>query len=221
MTALALIFFLVSLVAIISHTWLVIVAFQRRLLWGFLVLLFSPVTALIFGIKYWPSNKKPFLSYMISTTACFMFLGYMFVQLGVFEMLGMAQRIQKGEISEQETVHFFERTMERMKSSGLLTEKDKEELTKMQGMFEGIIKDSREGFPESAPAPLVLETLSVQKAPAFLGYKMRIEGKDGMKLEAALIRVEKNMFIFQKQVEGGVMELAVPTREIASLQVFR
>ena len=42
-----------ALIALVSLLWLIVRAFKKHALWGFSVLLFSPVSAACFGIRYW------------------------------------------------------------------------------------------------------------------------------------------------------------------------
>lgn len=65
---------LAALIACVSLLWLVGRAFGRHPGWGFAVLLLSPLTAILFGIRYWRDEKGPFLVYL-ATLAVAMTLG--------------------------------------------------------------------------------------------------------------------------------------------------
>ena len=71
MRLLSLLLPLISLVCFAAFIWLVVVAFKRSPLWGVLVFLFSPITAIIFAIQNWQESKKPFLVYIGSCAAMF------------------------------------------------------------------------------------------------------------------------------------------------------
>lgn len=61
--------------AFAGFVWLVVVAFNRSALWGVLVLLLSPITAIVYAVKFWDESKKPFMVYMgssLAATALFM-----------------------------------------------------------------------------------------------------------------------------------------------------
>lgn len=59
-------FWLMIIINLLTFLWLTVTAFIRSVLWGILVLLFSPITAIAFGIVYFRDAKLPFLSYLAS-----------------------------------------------------------------------------------------------------------------------------------------------------------
>ena len=61
-------FTLAWVLSLVGYLWLAIVGFKRSVLWGLLVLLLSPVTAIIFAMTNWFDARKPFLVYGVSMT---------------------------------------------------------------------------------------------------------------------------------------------------------
>lgn len=59
-------FGLALLIHMVINLWLIVVAFTRSVVWGILVLLFSPLAAVAFGIGYFRDVKLPFLLYLAS-----------------------------------------------------------------------------------------------------------------------------------------------------------
>jgi hypothetical protein len=59
-------FTLASVLGLVGYIWLTVVAFKRSVPWGLLVLLFSPITAIIFALTNWFDARKPFLIYIAS-----------------------------------------------------------------------------------------------------------------------------------------------------------
>lgn len=57
-------FWVMVVVNLLFFLWLVVAAFTRSVLWGVLVLLPIPFTAIIFGIMYFRDVKLPFLLYL-------------------------------------------------------------------------------------------------------------------------------------------------------------
>jgi hypothetical protein len=133
MQALSILLPLISLVGFAAFIWLVVVAFKRSAMWGVLVLLLSPITAIIFAIQNWQESKKPFLVYIGSTAATvaifFIFLFY----LGA-PMVKMAQQMNDGELTQEEGGAIMEEHMDRMENSGLLSAKEKTQLREMRQM---------------------------------------------------------------------------------------
>ena len=147
---------LISLVCFAAFIWLVVVAFQRSALWGVLVLLFSPITAIIFAINYWQESKKPFLVYIGSTAAMFAVFIVFFISLGA-PMLKMAQQMSEGEVSEEEMTAFMEEQIDRMEDSGLLSEADKEKLREMKAQMQVTVHEA-EGDKDITALNAALDT---------------------------------------------------------------
>jgi len=83
---------LVSLVGLVGFIWLCVIAFRRHTGWGLAVLFLSPITAIVFAIKYWQESKKPFLVYMGSCVASVALGFYMFAAIGT-QMMAMAENL--------------------------------------------------------------------------------------------------------------------------------
>ena len=87
MNILAQIALLAGLVSCISLLWLVSRAFSKHALWGLAVLLLSPLTAVIFGIKYWRHEKQPFLVYLATFTVAVTLGAYVFTVKGGWDVV--------------------------------------------------------------------------------------------------------------------------------------
>ncbi len=105
-TALVIIALVVNLIGFI---WLVVVGFQRSILWGILIFLFSPITAIIFSIMYWYEAKKPFLIYLISSIVFVVGAVMMVSQSDAGKMLEIMQKIESGEIQPNEVYDYMEK----------------------------------------------------------------------------------------------------------------
>lgn len=57
-------FLVALLIHVVMNLWLIVSAFTRSVLWGILVLLFSPLTAIAYGITNFRDAKLPFLLYL-------------------------------------------------------------------------------------------------------------------------------------------------------------
>lgn len=119
---------LVGLIGLVSFIWLLVVAFKESILWGILVLLFSPLSAIAFSIYHWDTSKKPFLVYLTTTVIFFAMFFNTFSKMGGMEMLTTtqetAQQLEKGEITEEEAARRVAEQMEsnlkRMEEAGLI-----------------------------------------------------------------------------------------------------
>jgi len=91
-----------GIVNFIAFIWLVIVGFQRSVLWGILVFLFSPLAALVFAIMHWLDAKKPFLLYIVSTIAMIVPIVMMLMQADTRQLAQIMQGVESGEIRPNE-----------------------------------------------------------------------------------------------------------------------
>ena len=118
MRLLGILFPLLTLVSLVGYIWLVAVAFKRSVGWGIGVLLLSPISAIIFAVKYWQESKKPFLIYIGSVSASIAMVFAMFAFMGGFAMMSLASKIKDGEVTEADASAFIEQQMDRMENSG-------------------------------------------------------------------------------------------------------
>lgn len=96
-----LLFSLGVLISLVGYIWLTVVGFKRNVVWGLLVLLFSPVSAIIFAATNWYEAKKPFLVYLVSMI---MMIGAVFGFYGKLAPLveQTMQRVHNGELTKEE-----------------------------------------------------------------------------------------------------------------------
>ncbi len=78
-----------GLIALGALIWLTIRAFKISPGWGFAVLLLSPFSAAVFGVKHWKQQREPFLLYITTFTATFALCVFLFAVSGGLELLGM------------------------------------------------------------------------------------------------------------------------------------
>ena len=96
MNTLPLITQLFALIASGSMIWLIIRAFKTHPGWGFAVLLLSPVSAIVFGVKYWDKQRQPFLLYVTTLTATLVLGIYVITVSGGKELLHFSANFQQG-----------------------------------------------------------------------------------------------------------------------------
>jgi hypothetical protein len=80
------VFLLMMVIHLLINLWLIVAAFTRSVMWGVLVLLFSPITAIAFGFAYFREVKLPFLLYL--TTAVLAIITFVMLDQKEMEYLG-------------------------------------------------------------------------------------------------------------------------------------
>ena len=91
-------FTLAWILSLVGYLWLVVVAFKRSVLWGVLVLFFSPITAIIFSLMNWFDARKAFIVYISSFVLSIGVVIYIYGQVGVGNMQQIATRMQSGKL---------------------------------------------------------------------------------------------------------------------------
>lgn len=132
MNTVTLIISLASVVSLIGYIWLVVVGFKRSVLWGILVLLFSPLTAIIFAAMNWFDAKKAFLLYIIPTVIILASFGYMFTQ-GMDNFAEINRRVQTGELTQEEAVQLMQKSMQLQPGENLFTDQAGDANTELAG----------------------------------------------------------------------------------------
>jgi len=147
MKLLGMLFPLLGLVTLVGYIWLVVVAFKRSVGWGIGVLLLSPISAIVFAVKYWQESKKPFLVFIGSMSASIAMMFAMVAFLGGFAVMSMADKMSEGEVGTAEVAALMEQQLDRIEESGNLNEEERAQLQQMKQMV-----SVQEGGEEEAPA---------------------------------------------------------------------
>lgn len=111
-----------GLIAIAALVWLIIRASRKHALWGIAVLLLSPFSALVFGIKYWQDEKKPFLTYITSFATATGLALYVFTAWGGWEVARLALKVHMGiqaeQLSQQDAFDFMHANLQFIEKAG-------------------------------------------------------------------------------------------------------
>ena len=119
---------ILALVSLVSFIWLLVVAFKESLIWGFLVFLFSPLSAIAFAIYHWNEAKKAFLVYFTSLVIFSVMFFSVFAKMGGLETIETthktAKQLEKGEITEEEAAkrvaNQVQSNIDRMADAGVI-----------------------------------------------------------------------------------------------------
>ena len=98
--------FLLNLAAFI---WLLVVGFKRSVLWGILIFLFSPLSAIAFAVTHWFEAKKSFLAYII-TSILFLIPLYSMIADYSADLAKISTAIDEGRIDPNEASRYIGHT---------------------------------------------------------------------------------------------------------------
>lgn len=130
---------LLGVIALAAFIWLVVLAFKQHVGWGLALLLFSPISATIYAIKYWPQVKKPFLLHVTAMVASIGLAFYAFAAAGGMQVIQAAYQvhegIQKQTLTEEQAKDFMKSGLEFMEKTAE-TEEQRQQIAVIRKGFE-------------------------------------------------------------------------------------
>ncbi|MBI1422532.1 MAG: hypothetical protein GC149_03625 [Gammaproteobacteria bacterium] len=91
-------FLIAWVISLVGYLWLAFTAFKRSVLWGVLVLLLSPITAIVYAMLNWFDARKAFVVFMLGFLGTVGSLVYITGQVGVGNMQEIATRMHSGKL---------------------------------------------------------------------------------------------------------------------------
>jgi hypothetical protein len=231
--------------ALVTFIWLLARAFGRHTGWGMAVLLFSPVSAVVFGIKHWKDEKAPFLAYITTSVTTIALLLYLITAWGGWELLRASQQVQLG-ISTQTLTEpnvqslmtlsqsFDEQSGFNMQSSPLLLQAQRElalqaeqlaaeETAKAEAArkeqldFGNIAKKTK---PRKERYRLTYVTINVAEAPNYVGSTVKVTRKNVVEKEYRLISASGNRLEFSQRAGSGSYTFKYRKNDIEKIRVL-
>lgn len=93
---------ILAIAAALAHFWLITRAFSKHIGWGLGVVL--PPVAIVFGMRHWATERKPFLFYLFAILLASAAALYAFNSWGGWELLRATARFEHGMETQQVTV---------------------------------------------------------------------------------------------------------------------
>jgi len=232
-------------IAIASFIWLVVRAFRNNYGWGIVVLFFSPISAVVYGIKYWKTDKLPFLAYTMTSVSAIALCLHLFSAWGGWELLRVSQQVQQGieshtltETDMQALVTisqiFDEHSGLDMQSSNLLQlarreldlqaerlavdEATRAVAAKQESLdFENI---ARKVKPEQERYRLAYETIKVADARNYVGSTVKVTRKNVVEREYRLVKALENQLEFVQRAGSGSYTFRFRNNDIEKIRVL-
>lgn len=243
MNSLSLVAQLTGFTALVSFIWLLARAFGKHSGWGMAVLLFSPVGAVAYGIKYWRSDKIPFLAYITTLLTAIALCLYLFTSWGGWELLQASQRVQSGLSSQTLTEHdtqalmtisqsFDEQSGLNMQSSQLLQRAQKMLAMRAEALAaeEAARAESKERFdfknidrkvkPAQQRYHLAYVTINIADAPTYVGSTVKVTRKNVVEKEYRLIGASGNRLELSQRSGSGSYTFRFRNSDIEKIRVL-
>lgn len=245
MNTLPLVVQITAITALATFIWLVIRAFGKHAGWGIAVLLFSPISAVAFGINYWKADKVPFLAYITTTVTAIALCLYLFSSWGGWELLHASRQVQLGittqTLTERDTQSlmtlsesFDQKSGLEMQSSQLLVQA-KQELARQAEKLAAIEAAEAEAArkkhlefgnitkkvkPAQERYRLAYLTINVADAPNYVGSTVKVTRKNVIEREYRLIKASGNRLELAQHAGSGSYTFRLRNSDIEKLRVL-
>jgi hypothetical protein len=232
--------------ALLAFFWLVVRAFGKSAGWGLAVLLLSPVTAALFGLKFWDSEKKAFLQYLTTTVAAVGLGMYLFSSWGGWELLRTSSQVRQGIETRQLTAldaETFIKASENFRDKSgmdisnprimaaareIIEQQQSQQATEQAEPEAEEKKDTGRDSPinrkvASVPAErtrLVYRTIPVTEAHKYIGATAKVTRHNVEEKEYRLSGVTSKSLQFTQRNSSGVYSFALRIADIEKLRVL-
>lgn len=95
-------FILACVITLAGYLWMVVTGFKRSVLWGVLVTLLYPLTAIIFAATNWFDARKPFIVYVVSMLMLIGTGWAIYIEVGTRNASQIAARLHSGKLDPGE-----------------------------------------------------------------------------------------------------------------------
>lgn len=232
-------------IALLTFIWLVSRAFSKKNGWGIAVLLFSPISAILFGIKYWRADKIPFLAYITSSVTAIALCLTLFSSWGGWELVYASQHVQKGlsthTLTEKDTQalisisqSFDEKSGFDMQSSTLLAQAKRELALQEEQLAAEAAAEieaanteqldfasiSKKVKPEQPRYRLAYVTIKVSDAPNYVGSTVKVTRKNVLEKEYRLVSASRNRLELSQQAGSGSYTFRYRNSDIEKIRVL-
>jgi hypothetical protein len=236
-----------GILTLLALLWLTIRAFRKHPVWGFLVLLLSPVGAAVFSIKHWPNEKKPFLAYITTFSFSMVLAACLFTSWGGWELIQAYNRVQEGmqtrNLSREDATAYIHTSLTFSEKAGLNPE-DQQQYNDMRRHLAQLDEAERaKALQEAAAAERAREQLSrakmnrkvqskqenyrleykpipVADAKNYVGSTVKIIRKGVLEKEYRLTGVSGNRLQLAQRNSAGSYSFSYNTRDIEKIRVL-
>jgi hypothetical protein len=238
-----------GVMTLLALLWLSYRAFRKHAVWGFLVLLLSPVGAPLFGIRHWAGEKKPFLAFITTFTLCLSLAVYLFISWGGLELVQAYNRVQAGmqarNLSREDAAAFMHTSMKFSKHAGLNPEDQQqfnavrrhlaqldeaEQAAAEKKAAEEAEAEAREKLTRASISKKVQPAqehyrlkyipIPVAEAKNYVGTTVKVTRKGGHEKEYRLTGAKANRLQFAQRNSSGSYSFSYNTRDIEKIRVL-
>jgi len=209
---------LASLVSFIGFVWLVRNAFRSGTGWGLAVLFLSPISAIVYAVKFWNESKKPFLVYCGGAAGGLVMMVMMFGALGGFQAVQMANAMSNGELDEAQAEEFINGQIDRIESAGMLDSQGQADLERIKSAMSEMTAEAQDAADAEAvdEAPMTGDEVTDADAePRGSIADPELERAETEEALAAAMRVRTNAVVSEnREVPSGPVRVQDASRYV-------
>jgi hypothetical protein len=236
-----------GILTLIALLWLTVRAFRKHPVWGFLVLLLSPVGAAVFGIRHWSDAKKPFVAYVATFSISLVLAAALFTSWGGWELLEAHKRVQEGmqnnSLSREDATAFIHTSLAFSENAGLDPEAQQQYNAMRRHLAQLDEAEQARALQEAAAAARAMEELSratisqkvqpekenyrleykpipLSDAKHYVGSTVKIVRKGVLEKEYRLTGVSDNRLQLAQRNSSGSYSFSYYTRDIERIRVL-
>ena len=236
-----------GLIAFAANIWLLVVAFQRSVLWG-LAVFFIPFAVIVFAIMYWQDAKKPFLIMLVSSIGLGVSAAMMIPAMDAEQLAGVMQGVQSGQIKPNEAFEQYDKQDAMAEEPMAIDETAKPmAMTANAGdaMADPVAKQTKEQpkdapqeeevSPFPSPGKVKPDPLAVKKQKAesptirvklesigtYTGRYFIITTKDGNQHRGLLKKVSDSSLFMSRKLYGGNFDFVVSRKKVAHVDMLK
>lgn len=237
---------ILAVASTLSFLWLTARAFRKHTGWGLGVLLLSPFSATLFGMKFWDSEKKPFLLYACTTVITVGLALYLFSTWGGWELLRASTLVQQGietqrlshsnaeafikasqgfaeksgmKFSDPQTLAHVQQIIDQEQAKQAAIQVTIEQQAEKDNLSASRISKKVETVPDER-IRLVYRTIQLKEAHRYIGATVKVTRRNVEEKEYRLTGATNKSLQFAQRNTNGAYSFAFRMNDIEKLRVL-
>jgi hypothetical protein len=246
MNFLTMIALVLAVIALLTYLWLSLRAFRIHPGWGLGVMFLFPATVIPFGLRFWETEKVPFLLCLLNVGAAAGLSLFLFGNWGGWELLDANARVQEGittqHLSRKDAQEFLRISHDFREMAGFspgteqtarylqqyLRQEAEQEALVQANLDRHSSQDDSDAPPlneqvESVPEKhtrLVYRTIPLKEARKYIGATVKVTRRNVGEKEYRLTGVTARSLQFAQRNTNGAYSFAFRMSDIEKLRVL-
>lgn len=235
-----------AVIALFAYFWLALRAFRVHPGWGAGVMFLFPLAAVPFGLRFWETEKKPFLLSLASTGAAAGLCLHLFNSWGGWALLDANTLVQRGIATQQltredaeaflhishdfrlrsgfspgteDTERYLQQYLRQEAEQQALVQANQDRQDDREDDQAALINEKVESDPEGHSL-LVYRTIPLNQASRYIGATVKVTRRNVGEKEYRLTGVTARSLQFAQRNTNGAYSFAFRLKDIKKLRVL-